>query len=121
MLGLVASLGLGGWEAVATSSPSDELLLSRGQTDARVLTEQYVNVVEPEPADICLVKLVQRFAAWPARGDPEAPEVVSQLEPVFPKPHSFGCIGCLSTICQKVVDAAGHRSNRYESGKSRTR
>jgi hypothetical protein len=62
--------------------PPDELLLHRGATDARVLTEQYVDVVEREAADMCLVKLVQRLAARLARGDPEAPEVAGQVEPV---------------------------------------
>jgi hypothetical protein len=44
------------------------------------------------------------------------------VPPLLPKPHDLGCcIGCLSKIYQKVVDASGHRSNRYKSGTSRNR
>jgi hypothetical protein len=58
-----------------------------------VLTERYVDVVERDAADLCLVKLVQRLAARLARGDPEAPEVpgqvsrpISQASAAMPQP-----------------------------------
>ena len=60
-----------------------------------------------ESADHGLTREAQRALSVPA---------------LLPKPQNLGCcIGCLSKICQKVVDASSHRSNRYKSGTSRNR
>lgn len=47
-----------------------------------MLTEQYVDVVEREAADMCLVKLVQRLAVRLARGPGERLEVTRRREPL---------------------------------------
>ncbi len=51
----------------------------------------------------------------------EAQPTLSVPAPL-PRPQNLGCcIGCLGKICQKVVDASSHRSNRSRSGTSRNR
>jgi hypothetical protein len=48
------------------------------------------------PTDDSLARQTQRALSIPA---------------LFPEAHQFGCcIGCISQICQKVIDSSGHRS-----------
>jgi hypothetical protein len=49
--------------------------LNRGETDPRVLTEQYV---EHKAVHMCLVELVQRLATRLGRGETDTPEVAAR-------------------------------------------
>jgi hypothetical protein len=67
-------------EAVATAMPTDELVLHRGERDARVLVEQHIEVLEREGAHVCGLQARERAHRGRLGRRPDAGEVSVQAE-----------------------------------------